>query len=112
MTPAQCRAGRALINMNMAQLASVAVVPVTTIFDFEGGYGKPKAEDLDAIQGALEKPASSSSSEGCGRRKDPPEGKEPSFAQRPKLRIGNGRSFETRRGGVVLGTAPEVCVRG
>ena len=41
--------------MNLAQLASVAVVPVTTIFDFEGGYGKPKAEDLDAIQGALEK---------------------------------------------------------
>ena len=55
MTPAQCRAARGLINMNLAQLASAAVVPVTTIFDFEGGYGKPKPEDLAAIQGALER---------------------------------------------------------
>ena len=54
MTPAQCRAGRALVNMNLAQLASAAVVPTTTIFDFEGGWGMPKPEDLAAIQAALE----------------------------------------------------------
>jgi len=41
--------------MNLAQLASAAVVPVTTIFDFEGGYGKPKPEDLAAVQAALDK---------------------------------------------------------
>ena len=55
MTPAQCRVARGLINMNLAQLASAAVVPVTTIFDFEGGYGKPKPEDLAAVQAALDK---------------------------------------------------------
>ena len=41
--------------MNMAQLAAAAVVPAAVIFDFEGGFGKPKPEDLAAIQAALEK---------------------------------------------------------
>ena len=54
MTPAQCRAARGLVNMSMAQLAAAAVVPVVVIFDFEGGFGKPKPEDLAALQGALE----------------------------------------------------------
>jgi len=55
VTPAQCRAGRALVNMSMAQLASAAVVPVVGIYDFEGGFGRPKPEDLASIQAALEK---------------------------------------------------------
>jgi hypothetical protein len=55
VTPAQCRAGRALVNINMAQLAAAAVVPILVIFDFEGGWGKPKPEDIDAIQRALER---------------------------------------------------------
>ena len=55
MTPAQCRAGRALINMNMVQLAAPAVVPAAVIFDLDGGFGKPKSEDLAAIQAALKK---------------------------------------------------------
>ena len=55
MTPAQCRAARGLVNISMAQLAAAAVVPAVVIFDFEGGYGKPKPEDLTAIQGALER---------------------------------------------------------
>ena len=54
MTPAQCRAGRALINMNMAQLAAAAVMPILVIFDFEGGWGKPKPEDLASLRTALE----------------------------------------------------------
>jgi hypothetical protein len=39
----------------LAQLAAAAVVPAAVIFDFEGGYGKPKPEDHDAIQRALER---------------------------------------------------------
>jgi hypothetical protein len=54
MTPAQCRAARGLVNMSLAQLAAAAVTPAAVIFDFEGEYGKPDAEDLDAIQSALE----------------------------------------------------------
>jgi hypothetical protein len=41
--------------MTTAQLAAAAVVPALVIYDFEGGWGKPKSEDLDAIQGALER---------------------------------------------------------
>jgi hypothetical protein len=55
VTPAQCRAARGLVNMSMAQLAAAAVVPILVIFDFEGGWGKPKPEDLAAIQHALER---------------------------------------------------------
>jgi hypothetical protein len=55
VTPGQCRAARGLVNMNTAQLAAAAVVPILVVFDFEGGWGKPKAEDLDAIQHALER---------------------------------------------------------
>jgi hypothetical protein len=35
VTPAQCRAGRALINMSAARLSHVAVVPITAVRDFE-----------------------------------------------------------------------------
>jgi hypothetical protein len=55
MTPAHWRAARGLINMSLAQLAAAAAVPTVVIFDFEGEFGKPKAEDLKAIQGALER---------------------------------------------------------
>ena len=55
MTPAQCRAARGLVNMSMVQLAAAAVVPILVIYDFEGGWGKPKPEDLAALQAALER---------------------------------------------------------
>ena len=55
MTPAQCRAARALINISLTQLASAAVVPTVMIYDYEAGFGKPKPKDLDAIQDALER---------------------------------------------------------
>jgi hypothetical protein len=55
VTPAQCRAARGLINMNMAQLAAAAVVPILVIFDFEGGWGKPKPEDIASLRTALER---------------------------------------------------------
>jgi hypothetical protein len=37
MTPAQCRAARAFVDMTQAQLAAAAVVPLATIADFEAG---------------------------------------------------------------------------
>lgn len=55
MTPVQCRGARGLVNMSMAQLAAAAVVPAVVIFDFEGEFGRPKPEDLTALQGALER---------------------------------------------------------
>jgi len=56
MTPGQCRAARALINVTLAQLSEAAVVPVTTIWDFEAELGGvTRAADLEAITGALER---------------------------------------------------------
>ncbi|MFI5012607.1 MAG: helix-turn-helix domain-containing protein [Hyphomicrobiales bacterium] len=55
MTPAQCRAARALIDMSQAALAAVAVVPATVIADYETGAGTPRPSDLEAIRRALER---------------------------------------------------------
>ena len=41
--------------MSLAKLAAAAGASGVVIFDFEGGYGKPRPEDLAAIQAALEK---------------------------------------------------------
>ena len=54
MTPAQCRAARALLGMTQSQLGFAAVVPLGAIIDFEAEATTPKDEDLDAIQDALE----------------------------------------------------------
>jgi hypothetical protein len=55
MTPAQCSAARALIELSQAALAAIAVVPAKVIFDYETGAGTPQPADLEAIQHALEK---------------------------------------------------------
>ena len=52
--PSQCRAARALIEMNQAELARRAVVPRHVIADFENGSLTPSANDLAAIRAALE----------------------------------------------------------
>ena len=54
MTPAQCRAARALIDMSQAALAGHAVAPVAVIADYEAGVSVPRANNLDAIRAALE----------------------------------------------------------
>jgi hypothetical protein len=54
MTPAQCRAGRALINISQARLSHVAVVPFTAVKDFELA-GAARRADIDALRVALEK---------------------------------------------------------
>ena len=54
ISPAQCRAARALIEMDHADLARLAVVPRDAIVDFENGSRTPAAESLAAIRQALE----------------------------------------------------------
>jgi|HubBroStandDraft_4_1064222.scaffolds.fasta_scaffold197803_2 predicted transcriptional regulator len=55
MTPAQCGAVRALINMSHAELAGAAAVPLALIADFESGAGTPRPADVEAIQKVLER---------------------------------------------------------
>jgi transcriptional regulator with XRE-family HTH domain len=52
--PSQCRAARALIEMDQAELARRAVVPRHVVADFENGSLIPSANDLAAIRAVLE----------------------------------------------------------
>jgi transcriptional regulator with XRE-family HTH domain len=54
ISPAQCRAGRALIEWSQQDLASAAQVGLSTIRGFENGDRQPIANNLAAIQRALE----------------------------------------------------------
>jgi transcriptional regulator with XRE-family HTH domain len=55
MTPAQCRAARALLEMNQSQLARAAGLGLSTIVDFEKERRQISLEAFDAIRIALEK---------------------------------------------------------
>jgi hypothetical protein len=54
MTPAQCRAARALINMSLAELSGAAAVPAALIWDNEAEIGTSRAADLDGLRKAVE----------------------------------------------------------
>ena len=54
MTPAQCCAGRALVKMSLNELAGAAVVPATTVWDYEAEQGLTRPADIDAMQTVLE----------------------------------------------------------
>jgi transcriptional regulator with XRE-family HTH domain len=54
ITPAQSRAGRALISCSQGELATMARVARQTIVDFERGARTPYANNLAAIRAALE----------------------------------------------------------
>lgn len=55
MTPEQCRAARAWLNLSQDALASAASVSNSTVRDFEAGRRVPIAATLAAMKVGLEK---------------------------------------------------------
>lgn len=55
MTPEQCRAARGWLGWTQAGLADASKTALSTVKDFEAGKRKPMANNLAAIQAALEK---------------------------------------------------------
>lgn len=53
ITPAQIRAGRALVNAKQSELAKAAGISLATLNNIERGLGDPRASTLDAIEKAL-----------------------------------------------------------
>lgn len=54
MTPAQCRAARALLDLTQPALADAAQLGLSTIVDFERSRRAVSADAVDAIRVALE----------------------------------------------------------
>jgi len=54
ISAAQCRAARALVDMDQAALATAAFVSRSVIIDFEKGRRTPTTNNLNAIVRALE----------------------------------------------------------
>lgn len=54
ITPGQCRAARALLDITQPQLADLAGLGLSTIVDFEKSRRDISRDAAEAIQGALE----------------------------------------------------------
>jgi hypothetical protein len=54
MTPAQCRAARALINMALSDLAAAARVQPAIVWDLETGVAAPSEANVNALRRVLE----------------------------------------------------------
>ncbi|OYW61996.1 MAG: transcriptional regulator [Rhizobiales bacterium 12-68-15] len=54
MSPAQCRAARALLDWSQQQLADAARIGVVTVRQFEGGASEPRNSTLTVMRAALE----------------------------------------------------------
>lgn len=55
MSPEQCRAARAWLELSQAHFARAAGVGLSTVKDFEGGKRVPIGNNLAAMKAALEK---------------------------------------------------------
>ena len=55
MSPEQARAARCWLGWTQAELAKRAVVGLSTVKDYESGKRTPIANNLEAMQRALEK---------------------------------------------------------
>jgi DNA-binding transcriptional regulator YiaG len=55
MNPAQCRAGRALLDMTQSQLAELAKLGLSTVVDFEKGRRRVSQAAVESIQSALQR---------------------------------------------------------
>ena len=54
ISPATCRAARGLVDLTQRQLAEAASVGLSTVKAFEAGASAPMANNLKAMQAALE----------------------------------------------------------
>lgn len=54
MTPAQCRAARALLNLSQPQLAERATLSVTALRNFERGASDLQRNNMAAVRAAIE----------------------------------------------------------
>jgi transcriptional regulator with XRE-family HTH domain len=54
ITPAQCRAARALISWSQEDLAREARIGVVTVHQLEAGISQPRRATIDVIRRALE----------------------------------------------------------
>lgn len=54
LTPAQCRAGRAILDMTQPQLAALANLGLSTVVDFEKERRQVSAGAIEAIYNALQ----------------------------------------------------------
>jgi len=54
MTPAQCRAARAMVDLSQEDLAKAAAASLSTVRNFEAGRTLPIANNLAAMRRVLE----------------------------------------------------------